>query len=100
MTRQFEISSNLRAQQARNVGAVGVIPTLIELTTDRRTANMWVALQHSDFESRLGKVGRIGQPVVARPDNDGVVFIHAVLRQIYGDPRLGYTGKLRTVRVT
>ena len=61
---------------------------------------MWIALQHSDFESRFGKVSRIGQPVVARPDNDGVVFIHAVLRQIYGDPRWGYTGKLRTVRVT
>ena len=61
---------------------------------------MWVALQHSDFESRLGQIGRIGQPVVARPDNNGVVFIHTVLRQIYGDPRLGYTGKLRFVRVT
>ena len=52
----------------------------MELSTHRRAPNVRVALEHGNLQPRLGEVSRVGQPVMARPDDYRVVFIHPVIR--------------------
>ena len=49
VTRQLKVSGNLRTEQARYVGAIGVVPALIELSTHRRTADVGIALEYGNL---------------------------------------------------
>src|SRR5690606_37819561 len=73
---QFERAKNLRAQQRADVGAVRVDPVLVQVAADGGSADVVVLLQAEDVEARLRQEGRGGEPVVAGPDDDGVIRFH------------------------
>ncbi len=72
---QVEIAVDGLAQQAAHVGAVRIQPALVELAADRGPADVVVLFDDQHIEAALGKVGRIGQAVVARPYHDGIVAV-------------------------
>ena len=46
--RQLKVASDFWPQQTRNVGAVGVVPTLMQLATDGGTADVRIAFEHGN----------------------------------------------------
>ena len=72
-TRQIEVAHDLGAQQAADIGAVGVGPARLELAADRGPADPGGLLDHQHLEPGLGQIAGRGQPVVPGADDDGVV---------------------------
>ena len=71
---EFEVAEQLRPQQAADVGAVRVHPALLDLAADGCAADPGIALDDEHLEPGPREVGGVGQAVVARADDDRVVF--------------------------
>ena len=76
---EFEIAVQRLAQHTANVGSARIYPALLHLSRYRRTTNIVVLLNHDDIEPGLCQVGGIGQTVMARADDNCVVFFHCNL---------------------
>jgi len=71
--RKLEIPEQLGAQQAAHIRAVGIHPAFLELPAHCGAADPRIALENENLEPGTGEIGGIGQAVVARADDDGVV---------------------------
>ena len=75
VARQIEIPDDLRAEQAHNVGAHGVLESGVDLFGDGGTPEHVPLLEHHDTLARPGEVGGVDEAVVAPTDDDGVVAV-------------------------
>ena len=80
VARELEVAEQLRAQQAAHVGAVRVHPAFLDLAADGRAADPGHALDHEHLEPGAREIGGVGQAVVARADDDRVVFRQVQVR--------------------
>ena len=64
------------AAEEANIGSAGIDPALLHLTRYRGAANIVVLLDHHDVQPGLCQVGSVGQAVMARADDNCVVFFH------------------------
>ena len=71
---QVHAAENLRSQQAAHVGSVGIDPVLVHFPAGSGSAKVLVFLHHQDIQSCHGEVCTIGQAVVARSDDDRIIF--------------------------
>ena len=76
VTGEVEIAVQGLAHHAADVGAARVVPARLQFPSDSGAANIVVFFQHHDVESGPGEIGCIGQAIVARTDNDGIVALH------------------------
>ena len=74
VARELEVAEELGPEQAAHVGAVRVDPALLDLAADRGAADPGHALDHEHLEPGSREIGGVGQAVVARADDDRVVF--------------------------
>ena len=77
---QFEVAHQFRAQQAAHVGAIGISPPLVQLTTDRCPADIIVSFQHRHVQPGLGQVGGVGEAIVASTYHDRIILLHGNIR--------------------
>ena len=76
MLAKLERFVDLRAKQAADVRAVGVLPPGVQFTTHCSAANVGIFFNNQYAQSRFGEKGGIGQPVMTCTYNDRVVVVH------------------------
>src|SRR6187401_899977 len=74
MPRQFQLADDLRAQKRDDIRADGELESGKDFFRDRRAADDVTAFEYEDLASGPREVRGRRQPVVARTNNDGVVF--------------------------
>jgi len=86
MPTKIECVVDLRAKQAADVGAVGVLPPVVQFTTYCSAANVGVFFNNQYAQSRFGEKGGIGQPVMTCTYNNRIVVVHrpAIFRLMLG----------------
>ncbi len=86
-----QVADHLRMQQAHRVARGGIAEARVELLGHGRAADDTPALEHAHPQPGGGEVGRAGQAVVARPDDERVVgrrgARHGLRRAGSGAPR-------------
>ena len=70
---EFEIGDHLRMQKAHQIAEYREFEAGHDLFGHRRAADHMAALEHERLQPGAGEVGAAGQPIVAAPDDDGVV---------------------------
>jgi hypothetical protein len=76
VTAEVEIAVQRLAQHAANIGGARIDPALMHLARCGCAANVVIFFKDDNVQPGLRQVGGIGQTVVARADDDGVVLLH------------------------
>jgi hypothetical protein len=80
MSREFEVAGDLWAEQTRNIRTIRVVPPRVEFAAHCGAANVGIALEDSHLEARFRKIGAVGQTVVTRANDYGIVLVQGCLR--------------------
>ena len=73
----LQVGDDLRIEQADGVGRDRIAEAGMEFLGHRGAADHLAALDHLHAQARHGEIGRAGEAVVARPDDDNVRLVHA-----------------------
>ncbi len=92
MTTEIECVVNLGAKQTADVGAVRVLPALVQLTANGGTADVFVLLDDKHAQTRFREKGGVRQAIVARTYDNGVVVTHRGIMILVESKSLAHFG--------
>ncbi len=82
MVSEIESLVYFRPEQAADIGAVGVLPAFMQLTTNRRPTDIFILLKNQHLDPGFGKERGIDEAIVTCSYDDGIVIVHAGSVQI------------------
>ena len=74
---ELQVGDDLRIEQADRVGRHRIAETGMEFLGHRGAADHLAALDHFHAQAGHREIGRAGEAVMPRPDDDNVRFVHA-----------------------
>ena len=78
---QLQVGDDLRVEQADGVGRDRIAETRMEFLGDRGAADHLAALDHLHAQPGHRQIGRAGEAVMPRADDDNVGFVHVRFRR-------------------
>ena len=73
---QLQVGDDLRVEQADGVGRDRIAEAGMKFLGHRGAADHLAALDHLHAQARHREIGRAGEAVMPRPDDDDVRFVH------------------------
>ena len=82
MIGQVQIGDDLGVEQAHGVGRDRIAETRMKFLRYRGAAHDLAALDHFDAQARHREIGRAGEAVMPRADDDDVRFVHVRFKKV------------------
>ena len=81
---QVHAAIHIRPQQAADIGAIGIHPVLVKISTDGRTADVFIFFYYQHIHAGPGEIGCIGQTVMTGANDDWHIFRKGFLDRFFG----------------
>ena len=81
---QLQVGDDLRIEQAHGVGRDRIAEAGMKFLRHRGAADHLAALDHLHAQARHREIGRAGEAVMPRADDDDVGFVHVRFKKVSG----------------